>query len=257
MPTNLPSILSGAGQIAQGIGNVAGLFSGGPDTTMQQHGLDFAKHQFSVQQNFQNKLAREGVSMRMADIMRASKESGLHPSQIMGLQPYQGGAGSVGTPHFDAQDSKGTRQAKALRQMGQDISRAARQNETLDQKRKKAEIALIEAQTNSIQGQGGRANTDQDAPSKPIGAENVVPSRVESTLTEAKTVAAGQNPSRQYHWSGDKLMVLPSKEATEALESSPARVMTWEADAYMNPQVKSIVKAAEKKYGKEHRTARS
>ena len=187
------------------------------DTTMQQHGLDFAKHQFSVSHNFQNKLAREGVSMRMADIMRASEASGINPLAIMGQPGAQSSPVSVGTPHFDAQQND---KGRLARQLGQDIGRAVEANNSLDRRYKQAQIDLVKAQADNIKGQGGRANQDQTGPSVPVP-----PGYKTNALTKKSGgVIDGIVPGYSLmKVSDNKILITPSEASAERLEEHPQK----------------------------------
>lgn len=230
---SMGDMIGGALQLA------GGLFG----SSEAEDAIDEQHWQFQENQKQQREFAQHGVQWRVED----AKAAGLHPLFALGanpasFSPVPGGVSFAGSPF-----------GEALGRMGQDISRASLATATPEQRElQRLNIELVKAQIYRTEAEGLAAEAraygqvGQIGPGMPPqdpnvyaipgqvnagvtlgearspGAANIVevkPSEAESYAQGRPDLAAARNPLAATFRGPNGDILLPSKAATEAIES--------------------------------------
>jgi len=176
------------------------------------------------QQNIalQKEFAQQGIRWKVED----AKAAGIHPL-------YALGANTVGFSPVSIGDSP----ARSMAEMGQDVSRAIQATRTNSERTQVAADALrlqnMDLQNQLLQAQIAKINQPATPPARPDGTApsgviKVEPSKVETSLPGQPYKAAASNPSIEVIQTQNGPMVVPSRSASEMMESGgPLTVAEW------------------------------
>ena len=172
----------------------------------------------------QKEFAQQGIRWKVED----AKAAGIHPL-------YALGANTIGFSPVSTGDTYSP--ARGMAEMGQDVSRAIQATRTNSERTQVAADALrlqnMELQNQLLQAQIAKMNQPGTPPARPDGTApsgvvKVEPSKVETSLPGQPYQAAASNPSIEVIQTKNGPMVVPSRSASEMMESGgPLTVAEW------------------------------
>lgn len=174
--------------------------------------------------DMQKEFAQQGIRWKVED----AKAAGIHPL-------YALGANTVGFSPVSTGDTYSP--ARGMAEMGQDVSRAIQATRTNSERTQVAADSLrlqnMDLQNQLLQAQIAKLNQPGTPPARPDGTAptgdvKVEPSKVETSLPGQPYRSAASNPSVEVIQTKNGPMVVPSRSASEMMESGgPLTVAEW------------------------------
>jgi hypothetical protein len=205
-----------------------------------QDAADAQAAQYDQNIAMQKEFAQQGIRWKVED----AKAAGIHPL-------YALGANTVGFSPVATGDSYSP--ARGMAEMGQDVSRAIQATRTNSERTQVAADALrlqnMDLQNQLLQAQIAKLNQPGTPPARPdgtapTGATKVEASKVETSLPGQPYRAAASNPSIEVIQTQNGPMVVPSRSASEMMESGgPLTVAEWHMRNKIVPLIDDILRS--------------
>jgi hypothetical protein len=212
------------GALSGDIGGIVGGIIDGKSESAAKHAQ--AVNQANIDNNIalQKEFAQQGIRWKVED----AKAAGIHPLYALGANTLGFSPVSTGDVYSPA---------RGMAEMGQDLSRAIQATRTNSERTQVAADSLrlrnMELQNELLQAQIAKMNQPGTPPARPDGTApsgvvKVEPSKVETSLPGQPYQAAASNPSIEVIQTKNGPMVVPSRSASEMMESGgPLTVAEW------------------------------